>query len=284
MKSVEMLNNFTFFDYVLTFFIISILGWIVESTYCSIPKGKFVNRGFLTGPLCPIYGSGALVFMILLTRFYNRWYVVLILGIIFADTVEYITSFLMEKLFHARWWDYSKEFLNIKGRICLKHSCYWGIAALCYIYLIQPFYLKIYLSIPSKVRYIVLAVIFAVFILDLINAVKNAADVKKLKDKLLRFSENVTVLRDRIKEKSPKISEKFGTEFVDAFYKLNVQMEELKANIDTKTSRESKRKEKNRMYSAYDYLSKSSEHTINYAKEILTELKKRISDEDEEMF
>ena len=158
-NAIPMLGQLKFFDYVLTFFMYSIVGWCMETSYCSLAGGKFINRGFLTGPMCPIYGTGGLVFSLALSRFAHRWYVVLLLGVVLADIVEYLTSYIMEKLFHARWWDYTHEWLNINGRICLKHTFYWGIASLVYIYLFQYYYLSLYLQIPQKIRYIALAVI-----------------------------------------------------------------------------------------------------------------------------
>lgn len=135
----------TALDYVLYFFFYSFLGWVVETIYCSIGEKKFVNRGFLTGPLCPIYGTGAVVFGVCLMPFYNKfgyskWYIILLvvlLGMLLADVVEFFTSLIMEKLFNARWWDYSNEKFNIQGRICLKHTLYWGLASGIFIYVVQ---------------------------------------------------------------------------------------------------------------------------------------------------
>ena len=294
MTAIEMLKEFHFFDYVLTFFTLSFIGWVVESAYCSLAKGKFVNRGFLTGPLCPIYGTGAVVFMVLLTPFSERWYLVLLIGMVLADTVEYITSVLMEKLFHARWWDYSDKFLNINGRICLRHTCYWGIASLVYIYLFQPIYLKIYLQIPQRVRYIILGVIFFLFIIDLINAVKNAIDIRKFMNKLHAFSDSVAAMRDEFKERLDESKDAIGSKFthrIAAFYR---QLDEFRhADIpekntadaeNTKTKKKGKPPMKNRMYRVYENIQSTAERTMKYTENILSELKKRITDDEDEMF
>ena len=290
MTAIEMLKEFHFFDYMLTFFTLSFIGWVVESAYCSLAKGKFVNRGFLTGPLCPIYGTGAVVFMVLLTPFSERWYVVLLIGMVLADTVEYITSVLMEKLFHARWWDYSDKFLNINGRICLRHTCYWGIASLVYIYLFQPIYLKIYLQIPQKIRYIILGVIFFFFIIDLINAVKNAIDIRKFMNKLHAFSDSVASMRDEIKEKLDESKDTIGAKFTLRIASLYRQLDELRhSEASDRTSAEEaktrpKPPAKNRMYRAYENIQSTAERTMKYAENILSEIKKRITDNDDEMF
>ena len=111
--------------YILLFFFYSAGGWLLESIYCSIGEKKIINRGFLTGPLCPIYGTAAIVMVVLIYNpFRDNALVVFLLGIVLCYIVEYITSYIMEKLFAARWWDYTYELLNINGRICLKHSLY----------------------------------------------------------------------------------------------------------------------------------------------------------------
>lgn len=276
MDAVDLLKNIHISDYVLTFFILSFVGWTVETTYCSIAAGKFINRGFLTGPLCPIYGTGALVFSVALTPFCEHWFVVMILGMILADFVEYITSFLMEKLFHARWWDYTEEFLNIKGRICLKHTCYWGVAALVFIYMVQPLYLKIYLKIPSGIRYILLGVVLVIFVLDLIHAVKNAIDVRKFMARLSSFSAEVSALANEIKYKLADSRENLNTEIISTIYNLTRQMEDLR-NSQKWNERKNERKEKirkNRMYLAYENLRKSSDKKLQSTQDILSDLKK----------
>lgn len=285
MTSIELLKGFNFFDYVLTFFILSIIGWVGESLYCSLAKGKFVNRGFLTGPMCPIYGTGAVVFMVALTPFSEKWYLVLLIGMILADTVEYITSFLMEKLFHARWWDYSNKFLNINGRICFRHTCYWGLTSLVYIYLFQPFYLSIYLRVPEKIRYIVLGVIFFLFILDLINAVKNAIDVRKFMNKLHALSESASAAKEEFKEKLGESKDAFGAKLTLRVASLYRQIDELRHPAEEKEEqKKNKKTKKNRIYRAYENIQSTAERSLHYAEDIISELKKRITDDSDEMF
>ena len=256
MTSIELLKGFNFFDYVLTFFILSIIGWVGESLYCSLAKGKFVNRGFLTGPMCPIYGTGAVVFMVALTPFSEKWYLVLLIGMILADTVEYITSFLMEKLFHARWWD-----------------------------LFQPFYLSIYLRVPEKIRYIVLGVIFFLFILDLINAVKNAIDVRKFMNKLHALSESASAAKEEFKEKLGESKDAFGAKLTLRVASLYRQIDELRHPAEEKEEqKKNKKTKKNRIYRAYENIQSTAERSLHYAEDIISELKKRITDDSDEMF
>ena len=109
-------------EWILYFFIYSFLGWVCECIYCGVPAKKFINRGFLAGPYCPIYGCGALAVIYTLTPFSDNVVILFGMGVIVTSALEYITSYMMEKLFHTKWWDYSKHPFNIHGRICLKNS------------------------------------------------------------------------------------------------------------------------------------------------------------------
>lgn len=196
-------------NYVLMFFIYSMVGWTVESTYRSLgetfrarkttKEKKIINSGFLYGPMCPIYGTGALVFEILLTPFKGHWWAVLLLGMVFADIVEYVTSVLMERLFHARWWDYSNEFMNLNGRICLKHTIYWAVFSFIYVYGIAPVYEYLISFVPQTWRYIAVAVIFAVFFVDLFLTVQAALNINKLVTKLEHLRTNMAMAGDYVK-------------------------------------------------------------------------------------
>lgn len=132
-------------DMVLYFFIYSVCGWLMETVLCSIQERHFVNRGFLIGPLCPIYGVGVLCILTVLLPvrhgLSSQWLAVPILfivGALLASAVEYAASWLMEKLFHARWWDYSQYTYNLNGRICLPISLAWGALSTFFVYVVQP--------------------------------------------------------------------------------------------------------------------------------------------------
>lgn len=122
---------------VLTFFIYSVLGWVCEVVYCSVPKKHFVNRGFLFGPYLPIYGFGAAFVIVLLEPFYDSWPMVMILSAVITSVLEYITSFLLEKIFKVKLWDYSTYPLNLNGRICALNSTLFALLSLFIIYVIN---------------------------------------------------------------------------------------------------------------------------------------------------
>lgn len=272
----------------LYFFFYSALGWLIESSYCSVRPRKWVNRGFLTGPLCPIYGTGAIVFAVFVDplrdiKMYARIggysvdfrpAAVFLAGLVLADIVEFTVSLMMEKLFHARWWDYSNRLLNIQGRICLLHSLYWGTASVGFLYIMHPFFEGMFDRIPIKYVYIILGVILAIFFIDVADAVRKAADVRKLMDKLKTFGSKVSTaiggtVEDVISlsiEEINAISDKFGG-YKDEAQKQFADIKEQFAKLtgDTKQSF----KERNRMFREFPMFKKyASDQIENIEKKI----------------
>lgn len=152
---------------ILSFFLYSFIGWGCESIYCSIPAKKFINRGFLAGPLCPIYGFGALLVIFLLSPLQTQPVLLFFAGAVVTSILEYITGFLLEKIFHTKLWDYSQRRFNIHGRVCLKNSFLFGIMALFTVYLFQPFVRDRLGRIPVFLLYGITSVITVIFLLDL---------------------------------------------------------------------------------------------------------------------
>ena len=155
--------------YLVYFIVFSLIGWIWESIYCTIVNKEWRNRGFLFGPICPIYGFGC-IFGMGLTELsvhlgftdYPWWYVVIIFFVL-GTALEYFTSWLLEKLFHAYWWDYSDMPLNIKGRICLPASLFFGFGGLLIVYVIAPACFHIANLIPPLIIELT-ALIFMAFL------------------------------------------------------------------------------------------------------------------------
>ena len=154
--------------YFLLFFIYSFGGWLLEITTVSIKQRKLVHRGFLIGPYLPIYGFGAVFITLFLTNYSDDIVVLFILSFALCCILEYLTSFIMEKLFNARWWDYSDRRFNINGRVCLLNGVYFGLCGLLVILVTNPFLLDFLIHIPNNVLNI-LAIIFAfIFSVDII--------------------------------------------------------------------------------------------------------------------
>lgn len=186
--------------YFLIFFIYSVLGWIMESTYVSIGQKKFVNRGFLIGPYCPIYGYGALIMIIYLEQYKDNILTVFILGIAICSFLEYITSYLMEKIFKARWWDYSDKKFNLNGRVCGKNALLFGIGGLIVIYLVHPI-IETLISKLNNYLILILSIIF--FVIYIIDTIVSFNIVNKLKKNL----SNVEVRKDSTQELKNLVSE-----------------------------------------------------------------------------
>ena len=128
------------------FIIYSFMGWIMEVIWTFIKDGKFVNRGFLIGPYCPIYGVGCLLLIVLLDRFKFNIILLFLMSIILCSILEYSTSFIMEKLFKARWWDYSGRRFNLNGRICAETMIPFGILGVCVVYILNPIFSNIFID------------------------------------------------------------------------------------------------------------------------------------------
>lgn len=131
-----MINNLLTLFFCFIFY--SILGYILETMIFSIEQKKFINRGFLFGPICPVYGVGCLLIVLTITQYKYDPLIIFVFGVILTSIVEYITSYLLEKLFNNRWWDYSNHKYSINGRVWLVNSIGFGLGALLVIYCFQP--------------------------------------------------------------------------------------------------------------------------------------------------
>ena len=169
----------------LYFFIYSILGWTCEMIYCSICDRKIVNRGFLFGPYCPIYGFGGLIITFFLSDYYYNPLIIFLFGMIATSILEYITSYMMEKIFNAKWWDYSKHKFNLNGRICLLNSTEFGILCLAVTYIFEPFANNIINFIPNTYKHLVISTIIIFMFIDFTITI---ATIFSLREKLITFA------------------------------------------------------------------------------------------------
>ena len=157
-----------FYSYCILFFIYSFLGWIMEVSLTLITDKKFVNRGFLLGPCCPIYGCGCILLNLLLPNYTNNVLVLFILTMFTCSLLEYITSFLMEKIFKLRWWDYSQMRFNINGRICLETMTPFSILGVLAIKYATPFFITNINKLSEKTILIISIILTTLFIIDVI--------------------------------------------------------------------------------------------------------------------
>lgn len=214
--------------YFLFFIIYSFCGWIIETILCSFEERRLVNRGFLIGPICPIYGCGAIIISALLTRYQDDWIVVFCLATILAGGLEYFTSWIMEKMFHARWWDYSKNKFNINGRICLETMVPFGLLGIAIIYILNPFFYNILIKIPQNITNILTIVLIIVLLIDFIlslhvvSKVTQAIKTVSNNDK----KDNTNEITERVKELLKNTWR--GKRLVDAFPRFETITKKVK--------------------------------------------------------
>lgn len=208
-------------DVILYLIIYSFLGWCCESLYCSLGTGQWVNRGFLNGPFCPVYGFGAIITLLFLHFVPSSMVGVFIGGILITSTLEYFTSWIMEKLFHARWWDYSKHKFNINGRVCLLNSTLFGILCLFLYFDLHPIIKKAVDFFNLDFKYGFLFAFTLYFIADFTVTIKS---VLKINIQLKSLSE----IKSKLLEKYPQLKEKFDlSELEENLKNLNIKEELL---------------------------------------------------------
>lgn len=179
----------------LLFMLYSFLGWTFESIYCSLPVGKFINRGFLAGPFCPIYGAGAILVSVILSPLSLNLPLLFVAGALLTSIVEYVTGFLLELLFHTKYWDYSSYRFQLHGRVCLKNSLMFGVMIVFVVTYFQPLFLGLLSLLPSRALFW-LSVGLAFYLLA--DTTLTAVELASLNGKLSELQQ----ILDEIKEKA----------------------------------------------------------------------------------
>lgn len=196
----------TLFQILCFFMIYAFLGWCVEVIYQASKKGKVVNRGFLNGPICPIYGFGVIAIVLLMELIFGgdagnvHAVLIFIFGTLITTAIELIGGFLMDKLFHSRWWDYRGEPLNLNGYICLKFSLIWGLAILVVMRIVHPFISGIVSTLEETlVSWIVVCAVYVIFIADVIVSAmiviglnKKYAQIDEIRKQMRKFSDELS--------------------------------------------------------------------------------------------
>ena len=227
--------------YILLFFIYSTcLGWVLEVITAFIRYHKFVNRGFMIGPYCPIYGVGGLLITIFLTRYQDDPFVFFVMTMFVCTILEYLTSYFMEKLFHARWWDYSYKKFNLNGRVCVDVMAGFGLIGIVVAYLINPTVFRLIDMIPSNITMILAAVFATIFITDLVISAIVISNLKhiKFKNKKDNTEEITKQVKNALLEK-----DLFTKRLVEAFPNFQVLIKKTKQKIN-ETKKEIKKKQR----------------------------------------
>lgn len=264
-----MRNVFTYF---MLFFIYAILGWIIETTLVSIEKRKFVNRGFLIGPYCPIYGFGGLAITILLKNYTKDPIVLFLMAVIICGILEYFTSYIMEKIFKARWLDYSAKKYNINGRICLETVVPFGILGCLVMYVLNPITFKYLNMLSNSMLNIISAICFTIFITDNIVSYNVISSFTKTVKTI-----NVGKIKDNTEEITKKVREVligksfFNKRLMEAYPNLQAKIKEKARQIAQK-AKEVKTEMSDKVESMKEKITQSA-----------SEIKDNIGDKVEEM-
>lgn len=210
------------------FLIYAFLGWCTEVSYAALTTGKFVNRGFLNGPLCPIYGFGVIIVLTCLTPLQHNLPLLFLGSVLLTSLLEWLTGFVLEKLFHQRWWDYSNEPFNLNGYICLRFSIAWGLACLFVVKLVHPTILLFIRVIPHPLSLALLILLGIGIAVDLVATVRTIA-------KLNRQLDQIDQLAVKIRDASNEFGENLAERVLDAAERGADLKEELDAWMDEKT-------------------------------------------------
>lgn len=197
------------YQFLCIFFVYAFLGWCTEVSYAALQTGKFVNRGFLNGPVCPIYGFGVVIILACLIPLKQHFILLFLGSVVLTSLLELVTGFVLEKLFHQRWWDYSDDPFNIGGYICLKFSIAWGLACLFVVDILHPTIQWVIALVPRGLGWVLLGVFAACMAVDLAATVSTIA-------KLNRKLEHIDQLAGRIREASNEFGENLADKVLDA--------------------------------------------------------------------
>lgn len=170
----------TIYIYILFFFVYSFLGWCLEVICKLITEKRFINRGILIGPICPIYGYGVLIMTLFFRKYLNDPITLFILIIVSCCILEYFTSYFLEKVYHTRWWDYSTKKFNINGRICLETMIPFGILGLLIMNYMNPIVFNLLNILPNYLIYILSTIFLITYIIDNIISCKIIYNIQKL--------------------------------------------------------------------------------------------------------
>lgn len=212
----------------LLFIAYSFIGWLCEVIYCSILEKRFVNRGFLRGPLCPIYGCGGLLVIFFLKPYSHTWVQLFLAGAFITSLLEYLTSYLMEKLFHAKWWDYSDLKFNINGRICLLNTVLFGLMSVFAVHFVHTPIFNFIQNMPSLLTIILGSVLGAFFLVDCVLTVKSLISFNM---HLAKFNEFTDSLKERFENEEWFSSHSISAMLNSVKTRASIEKSKIEENI-----------------------------------------------------
>lgn len=261
--------------YLLTYLILySFFGWILESVCKTIEQRKFVNSGFLNGPICPIYGCGAIIMILCLNTLKDNIFLLFIVSFLVLSIWEYIVGVLLEKLFKTKYWDYSHLKFNIKGRVCLKNSIFWGILGVLFIKYIHPFIETKIILIPLDILIYCNIILYIAVIVDTIvssvKTVKLDKTIKKLQELENNIKEKIEELKEQGKSRTTR-----GLEELEQIIKdLRISQTRLKIKLYKRARRLKQAFPSMKSESITNFLSEKID--LKALKKYMKEVKKKI--------
>lgn len=222
------MNIYIISEYIIIFMFYSFLGWLMEVILGLINNKKFINRGFLIGPYCPIYGYGLLSIVFLLKNYTDNALVLFILSMVICLVLEYLTSYFMELIFKARWWDYSDKKFNINGRVCLEYAIFFGLGGSLIMYVVHPFILGVVNSFSNNILLIIGIILFLIYLIDNIISFNTVLKINGID--FMEHFDNTEEITKKVKEHLMKHS-KLTKRLVNAFPNLRMKIKKYKNNI-----------------------------------------------------
>lgn len=209
----------------LYFILYSFAGWAMETTYCSVLERHFVVRGFLYGPICPIYGVGALIMVLFFKPLTGNLIVFYLVSTITMSAWEYFVGWFLEVTTHMKYWDYSHHRFNLHGRISLFVCLWWGLLSYVVIFHIHPAVVKLFVNLPVLPRQIIAALLFLLTLADAVATIRNLALTAKLMRKLEQASDELALQMSLAKAE-------VRDRLYDAKDDLNLRLAEARAELD----------------------------------------------------
>ncbi|MGF0032044.1 putative ABC transporter permease [Bariatricus sp. SGI.154] len=226
--------------FVLYFFTYGFLGWCTEVAYATTKELRFVNRGFLNGPICPIYGVGVGVVVMFLEPVENNLILLYIVSTVLVTLIEGLTGYLMDKIFHHKWWDYSNQPLNIGGYVCLLFSLVWGVACVAIVKVIHPMIHNALALIPLTAGIVLIVVLGTVLFADLYVTASAILKLNKRLDAMEKIAAELREISDKVGEnihenvmETMEFSEEKKKQLDSAVLDLREKLDETKQQMDS---------------------------------------------------
>ena len=234
-------------QWALLFFFYCFCGWVWESCYVSAKQRQWVNRGFLHGPLLPIYGSGAIIILFVTLPVADHFWLVYLLGMLAATALEYVVGAVMEQLFKVRYWDYTKQPFNLNGYICLTSSLAWGFFSILLVRFIHPPIDRLLHKLPDLLVNPLAGVIAALFIWDTVKSTRAAIDLREVLTKLTEENEELRKLAQKAEAAQARTEEELRAfrekTSLDKYLLQAYRADELEAHRTAKRVRRQRRRE-----------------------------------------